>query len=174
MRTLVHCSKKAGKSLDEVKHDLESEAAASSKKEMKVASDEAKNKSSASTSMAPTSDSGSAGGMSAPAPAPFSRFCGGSGGGQLGGDGVGGRSYHGIEPDTYEGSADMAVLGDLIGDDKKFSNFSWSSPLFEGDQQFGVCLGERTGREDSRDERSERHDDAAGLQSTAHSSTIGN
>ena len=46
LRTLVQCSKKAGKSLDEVKHDLESETAVSSKKEMKVASDEAKNKSS--------------------------------------------------------------------------------------------------------------------------------
>ena len=61
MRTLFQWSQKAGKSLDEVKHDLDLEHAASSKKETNFASDEAKNKSSALMSMAPTSDSGSAG-----------------------------------------------------------------------------------------------------------------
>ena len=61
MRTLFQWSQKAGKSLDEVKHDLDLEHAASSKKETNFASDEAKNKSSALMSMAPTSDSGLAG-----------------------------------------------------------------------------------------------------------------
>ena len=168
LNTLVRYSTIANKSLDEVKLDLESEAA------LKVASDEAVGKPSASISMAPSSGSSLV--LSAPAPAPFSRFSGGSGGGQLGGDGD--QSYYsGIEPQSY----DKDHLVDPL-DIEDISNFSWGSRRSEGmSKDPGLIMKSLTanqhqkggvhGHENSLGERSEKQDDATDDAEGLHQST---
>ena len=145
LRKLIECSKNAGKSLEEVKRDLESEAAS------KVVTDEDGDESS--PSMPTDAASDSSGGVSSPARAPF-----GNGGGRLGGDG--GQNDFEIEPESYD-KDHSDELGSIFNNvDLSLSGFSWASN----------SLGERS--ENAPDAASELRQNTNQRQSLAQAAGI--